>query len=59
MDVYDPQSPLQMSYLQTAQQMMMPNSDDPLLSSSPKDFAGRKKFEFINRNLRRGYVFYF
>lgn len=25
---------------------MMPNSDDPLLSSSPKDFASRKKFDF-------------
>lgn len=28
------------------QSQMMPNSDDPLLSSSPKDFATRKKFEF-------------
>lgn len=25
---------------------MMPNSDDPLLSSSPKDFASRKRFDF-------------
>jgi hypothetical protein len=25
---------------------MMPNSDDPLLSSSPKDFGGRKRFDF-------------
>lgn len=24
----------------------MPNSDDPLLSSSPKDFASRKRFDF-------------
>ncbi|XP_024080741.1 uncharacterized protein LOC106672933 isoform X1 [Cimex lectularius] len=28
------------------QSQMMPNSDDPLLSSSPKDFASRKKFDF-------------
>lgn len=28
------------------QMMMMSNSDDPLLSSSPKDFASRKKFDF-------------
>lgn len=28
------------------QSQMMPNSEDPLLSSSPKDFAARKKFEF-------------
>ncbi|XP_048504892.1 mucin-4 isoform X8 [Athalia rosae] len=29
------------------QNQMMPNSEDPLLSSSPKDFtAGRRKFEF-------------
>nr|CAD7443398.1 unnamed protein product [Timema bartmani] len=25
---------------------MMPNSEDPLLSSSPKDFCSRKKFDF-------------
>lgn len=25
---------------------MMPNSDDPLLSSSPKDFGSRKRFDF-------------
>jgi hypothetical protein len=25
---------------------MMPNSEDPLLSSSPKDFGSRKKFDF-------------
>jgi hypothetical protein len=25
---------------------MMPNSNDPLLSSSPKDFGSRKKFDF-------------
>lgn len=30
----------------TLQSQMMPNSDDPLLSSSPKDFVHRKKFEF-------------
>ncbi|KAF4527355.1 hypothetical protein B566_EDAN001134 [Ephemera danica] len=28
------------------QSQMMPNSDDPLLSSSPKDFGGRKRFDF-------------
>ncbi|XP_071053390.1 zinc finger protein 541 isoform X2 [Onthophagus taurus] len=28
------------------QSQMMPNSDDPLLSSSPKDFPTKKKFEF-------------
>lgn len=27
----------------TLQNQMMPNSDDPLLSSSPKDFGGRKR----------------
>lgn len=31
---------------QTLQSQMMPNSDDPLLSSSPKDFASRKRFDF-------------
>lgn len=30
----------------TLQSQMLPNSDDPLLSSSPKDFVPRKKFEF-------------
>ncbi|XP_046658292.1 serine-rich adhesin for platelets-like isoform X2 [Homalodisca vitripennis] len=30
----------------TLQSQMMPNSDDPLLSSSPKDFASRKRFDF-------------
>lgn len=30
----------------TLQSQMMPNSDDPLLSSSPKDFSTRKRFEF-------------
>ncbi|KAL1110101.1 hypothetical protein AAG570_008178, partial [Ranatra chinensis] len=30
----------------TLQSQMMPNSEDPLLSSSPKDFATRKKFDF-------------
>ena len=30
----------------TLQSQMMPNSDDPLLSSSPKDFPVKKKFEF-------------
>ncbi|XP_065352605.1 pneumococcal serine-rich repeat protein-like isoform X3 [Cloeon dipterum] len=30
----------------TLQSQMMPNSDDPLLSSSPKDFGGRKRFDF-------------
>lgn len=30
----------------TLQSQMLPNSDDPLLSSSPKDFVARKKFEF-------------
>lgn len=30
----------------TLQSQMMPNSDDPLLSSSPKDFSARKRFEF-------------
>lgn len=29
----------------TLQSQMMPNSDDPLLSSSPKDFVTRKKLE--------------
>lgn len=28
------------------QSQMMPNSEDPLLSSSPKDFGGRKRFDF-------------
>lgn len=28
------------------QSQMMPNSDDPLLSSSPKDFGTKKKFDF-------------
>lgn len=31
---------------QMLQSHMMSNSDDPLLSSSPKDFAPRKKFDF-------------
>lgn len=31
---------------QSLQSQMMPNSEDPLLSSSPKDFASRKKFDF-------------
>lgn len=31
---------------QTLQSQMMPNSEDPLLSSSPKDFASRKRFDF-------------
>ncbi|KAI5746256.1 hypothetical protein M8J77_001604 [Diaphorina citri] len=31
---------------QMLQSQMMSNSDDPLLSSSPKDFASRKKFDF-------------
>ncbi|KAK9739724.1 ELM2 domain [Popillia japonica] len=30
----------------TLQSHMLPNSDDPLLSSSPKDFQTKKKFEF-------------
>lgn len=30
----------------TLQSQMMPNSEDPLLSSSPKDFQTKKKFEF-------------
>lgn len=30
----------------TLQSQMMPNSDDPLLSSSPKDFSTRKRFDF-------------
>lgn len=30
----------------TLQSHMLPNSDDPLLSSSPKDFQSKKKFEF-------------
>uniref|UniRef100_A0A1B6CCX3 Protein krueppel n=1 Tax=Clastoptera arizonana TaxID=38151 RepID=A0A1B6CCX3_9HEMI len=30
----------------TLQSQMMPNSDDPLLSSSPKDFGSRKRFDF-------------
>lgn len=30
----------------TLQSQMMPNSDDPLLSSSPKEFSTRKKFDF-------------
>ncbi|RZC33533.1 mucin-12, partial [Asbolus verrucosus] len=36
----------------TLQSQMMPNSEDPLLSSSPKDFATRKKFEFNGVPLR-------
>lgn len=32
--------------IQMLQSHMMPNSDDPLLSSSPKDFAAKKKFDF-------------
>ncbi|KAF6216062.1 hypothetical protein GE061_000400 [Apolygus lucorum] len=28
------------------QSQMMPNSDDPLLSSSPRDFCSRKRFDF-------------
>ncbi|XP_068893870.1 uncharacterized protein [Tenebrio molitor] len=36
----------------TLQSQMMPNSEDPLLSSSPKDFAARKKFEFNGVPLR-------
>ncbi|XP_044266026.1 uncharacterized protein LOC123012213 isoform X5 [Tribolium madens] len=36
----------------TLQSQMMPNSEDPLLSSSPKDFAPRKKFEFNGVPLR-------
>lgn len=36
----------------TLQSQMMPNSEDPLLSSSPKDFATRKKFEFNGIPLR-------
>lgn len=35
-----------MSPQYTFQTQMLPNSDDPLLSSSPKDFVQRKKFEF-------------
>lgn len=30
----------------TLQSQMMPNSEDPLLSSSPKDFQAKRKFEF-------------
>ncbi|XP_017769279.1 PREDICTED: uncharacterized protein LOC108557319 isoform X2 [Nicrophorus vespilloides] len=30
----------------TLQSQMLPNSDDPLLSSSPKDFNAKKRFEF-------------
>ena len=33
------------------QNQMMPNSEDPLLSSSPKDFAGRRKVEFQSYKL--------
>lgn len=36
----------------TLQSQMMPNSEDPLLSSSPKDFAARKKFELNGVPLR-------
>lgn len=36
----------------TLQSQMMPNSEDPLLSSSPKDFAARRKFEFNGVPLR-------
>lgn len=37
---------------QTLQNQMMPNSEDPLLSSSPKDFAtGRRRFEFQSYKL--------
>lgn len=32
--------------------VMLPNSDDPLLSSSPKDFVTKKKFEFNGVPLR-------
>ncbi|XP_018579373.1 uncharacterized protein LOC108917312 isoform X2 [Anoplophora glabripennis] len=32
--------------------VMLPNSDDPLLSSSPKDFVSKKKFEFNGVPLR-------
>lgn len=37
----------------TLQNQMMPNSEDPLLSSTPKDFAasGRKRFEFQSYKL--------
>uniref|UniRef100_A0ABD2WSP6 Transcriptional-regulating factor 1 n=1 Tax=Trichogramma kaykai TaxID=54128 RepID=A0ABD2WSP6_9HYME len=36
----------------TLQNQMMPNSEDPLLSSSPKDFGvGRRKFEFQSYKL--------
>lgn len=38
--------PFPLSPQQTLQSQMMPNSDDPLLSSSPKDFASKKKFDF-------------
>lgn len=38
--------PLSPQTQQTLQSQMMPNSDDPLLSSSPKDFASKKKFDF-------------
>ncbi|KAJ8670358.1 hypothetical protein QAD02_001617 [Eretmocerus hayati] len=41
-----------MSPHHTLQNQMMPNSEDPLLSSSPKDFgAGRRKFEFQSYKL--------
>lgn len=41
-----------MSPHHTLQSQMMPNSEDPLLSSSPKDFgAGRRKFEFQSYKL--------
>lgn len=33
------------------QNQMMPNSEDPLLSSSPKDFTGRRKVEFQSYKL--------
>lgn len=37
---------------QTLQNQMMPNSEDPLLSSSPKDFGtGRRRFEFQSYKL--------
>lgn len=35
-----------MSPQYTLQSQMMPNSEDPLLSSSPKDFPTKKRFEF-------------
>ncbi|KAJ8925961.1 hypothetical protein NQ315_009814 [Exocentrus adspersus] len=44
-----PQSPLANNWCNG---VMLPNSDDPLLSSSSKDFVAKKKFEFNGVPLR-------